>query len=45
MAGLSKAKFHQLLGEREVERHYTEADLALNTCVSGVAPYVAFGTI
>ena len=30
LAGLSKAKFHHLLGEREVERHYTEADLALD---------------
>ena len=30
LAGLSKATFHQLLGEREVERHYTEADLALD---------------
>lgn len=27
LAGLSKVEFHQLLGEREVERHYTDADL------------------
>ncbi|GAA0547825.1 UPF0175 family protein [Halorubrum ejinorense] len=30
LAGLSKAEFHQLLGEREVERHYTAEDLALD---------------
>ena len=30
LAGLSKAAFHRLLGEREVERHYTEEDLALD---------------
>lgn len=30
LAGLSKAKFRQLLGEREVERHYMETDLALD---------------
>ena len=30
LAGLSKAEFHRLLGEREVERHYTEDDLALD---------------
>ena len=29
LAGLSKAAFQWLLGEREVERHYTEDDLAL----------------
>ena len=28
LAGLSKAEFHRLLGEREVERHYTKEDLA-----------------
>jgi len=30
LAGLSKAKVHQLLGEREVDRHYTEADFTLD---------------
>jgi predicted HTH domain antitoxin len=30
LAGLSKTEFHRLLGEREVERHYTEDDLALD---------------
>ena len=30
LAGLSKAAFQWLLGEREVERHYTEDDLALD---------------
>jgi predicted HTH domain antitoxin len=30
LAELSKAAFHRLLGDREVERHYTEADLALD---------------
>lgn len=30
LAGLSKAEFHRLLGEREVERHYTADDLALD---------------
>jgi len=30
LAGFSKTAFHQLLGEREVERHYTEDDLALD---------------
>ena len=30
LAGLSKAEFHPLLGEHEVERHYTEEDLALD---------------
>ena len=30
LAGLSKAEFHRLLGEREVERHYTAEDLALD---------------
>jgi len=30
LAGLSKAEFHRLLGERGVERHYTEEDLALD---------------
>ena len=30
LAGLSKAAFHRLLGDREVQRHYTEADLALD---------------
>lgn len=30
LAGLSKADFHRLLGERNVERHYTDADLALD---------------
>ncbi|QWC19435.1 UPF0175 family protein [Halorubrum sp. 2020YC2] len=30
LAGLSKAEFHRLLGEREVERHWAAADLALD---------------
>jgi predicted HTH domain antitoxin len=30
LAGLSKAEFHRLLGEREIERHYTAEDLALD---------------
>ena len=30
LAGLSKAAFQWLLGEREVERHYTAEDLALD---------------
>ena len=30
LAGVSKVDFHRLLGEREVERHYTDADLALD---------------
>ena len=30
LTGLSKAEFHRLLDEREVERHYTEEDLALD---------------
>jgi len=30
LAGLSKGMFHQLLGEREVERYYTEVGLALD---------------
>ena len=30
LAGLSKEEFHRLLGDREVQRHYTEADLALD---------------
>lgn len=28
LAGLSKREFHQLLGDRQVERHYTTAELA-----------------
>ena len=28
LAGLSKRAFHELLGEREIPRHYTEAELA-----------------
>ena len=31
LAGLSKHEFHRLLGDRKVERHYTEADLAADT--------------
>lgn len=27
LADLSKREFHQLLGERQVERHYTEEEL------------------
>lgn len=27
LAGLSKQEFHKVLGEREVERHYSESDL------------------
>lgn len=27
VAGLSKREFHRLLGERGIERHYTDADL------------------
>jgi predicted HTH domain antitoxin len=30
LAGLSKVDFHRLLGERNVERHYTDEDLALD---------------
>jgi len=30
LAGLSKAAFHRLLGDREVQRHYTDADLTLD---------------
>jgi predicted HTH domain antitoxin len=30
LAGLSTAGFQPLLGEREIERHYTEDDLALD---------------
>ncbi|GAB6878267.1 UPF0175 family protein [Halorubrum gandharaense] len=30
LAGLSKGEFHRLLGDRNVDRHYTEADLALD---------------
>ena len=30
LAGLSKEEFHRLLVDREVQRHYTEADLALD---------------
>lgn len=30
LAGLSKAEFHRLLGDRKIQRHYTEADLALD---------------
>ena len=30
LAGLSKAEFHRLLGERGVERHYAEEDLTLD---------------
>lgn len=30
LAGLSKAAFHRLLGDRKIQRHYTEADLALD---------------
>lgn len=30
LAGLSKADFHRLLGERRIERHYSETDLALD---------------
>jgi predicted HTH domain antitoxin len=28
LADLSKREFHELLGEREVPRHYTDAELA-----------------
>jgi len=28
LAGLSKLEFHELLGEREIPRHYSEAELA-----------------
>mgnify|MGYP002760306156 FL=1 len=28
LADLSKREFHQLLGEREIPRHYAEAELA-----------------
>ena len=28
LAALSKHEFHTLLGEREIPRHYTEAELA-----------------
>jgi len=28
LAGLSKHEFHRLLGDRNIERHYTEADLS-----------------
>lgn len=28
LAGLSKRDFHELLGEREISRHYSDADLA-----------------
>jgi len=28
LAGLSKRAFHELLGEREIPRHYTETELA-----------------
>lgn len=28
LAGVSKRAFHELLGEREIPRHYTEAELA-----------------
>lgn len=28
LAGLSKRDFHELLGEREIPRHYSDADLA-----------------
>jgi len=27
LAGLSKREFHQLLGDREIERHYTAEEL------------------
>jgi len=30
LAGLSKAEFHRLLGDRQIQRHYTRADLALD---------------
>lgn len=30
LAGISKAEFHQLLGDRTIHRHYTEADLTLD---------------
>ncbi|MDB9235489.1 UPF0175 family protein [Halorubrum ezzemoulense] len=30
LAGLSKAAFHRLLGDRTIQRHYTETDLALD---------------
>jgi len=30
LAGLSKVEFHRLLGERTVERHYTEEDLDID---------------
>ena len=30
LADLSKAEFHRLLGDRKIQRHYTEADLALD---------------
>jgi len=30
LAGLPKAAFHRLLGDRTIQRHYTEADLALD---------------
>lgn len=30
LAGLSKAEFPRLLGDRTIQRHYTEADLALD---------------
>jgi len=28
LAGLSKRGFHELIGEREIPRHYSETDLA-----------------
>lgn len=28
LAGLSKRDFHELLGEREIPRHYSDADLS-----------------
>ena len=28
LAGLSKRKFHDLLGEREIPRHYSDTELA-----------------
>lgn len=30
LADLSKAEFHRLLGDRTIQRHYMESDLALD---------------
>ena len=38
LAGLSKREFHNLLGEREITRHYDETELAENIEYSEQSP-------